>query len=47
MVNSTVADKAMSIGVIVARVLAFLIVTWVCTKKVFPMIARIKNRLLI
>ena len=37
----------MSIGVIVAGVLAFLVVTWVCTKKVFPMIARLKNRLLI
>lgn len=40
-------ENATYIGVIVAGILGFLIFTWVCTKKIFPMLARLKNRLLV
>lgn len=47
MVSTGYIDKVMQIGVIVAGVIAFLIVTCVCTKKIFPLLARLKNRLLV
>jgi hypothetical protein len=40
-------ENATYIGVIVAGIVGFLIFTWVCTKKIFPMLARLKNRLLV
>ena len=45
--SSTYLDNATYIGVIVAGIIGFLIFTWVCTKKIFPMLARLKNRLLV